>query len=89
MCDPANYVILWQSDPIPNGPIALRGDLEPSFKAQLTEVLRTTDISKMPQEDMKFLGRASSRRFAAIDDHAYDGIRDVVSVLHIDLAKMN
>lgn len=67
----------------------MRGDLDPTFKARLTEVLQTMDISKMPPEDMKFLGRASSRRFAAIDDDAYDGIRDIVSVLHIDLAKMN
>lgn len=89
MWDPANYLILWQSDPIPNGPIALRGDLDAKFKARLTEVLQTMDISKMPPEDMKFLGRASSRSFAAIDDRAYDGIRDIVSVLHIDLAKMD
>jgi phosphonate transport system substrate-binding protein len=74
--------------PIPNGPIALRGDLDPTFKARLTKVLQTMDISTMPPEDMKFLGRATSRRFAAIDDYAYDGIRDIVSVLHIDLAKI-
>lgn len=89
MFNPADYVILWQSDPIPNGPIAVRGDLDPAFKARLTQVLQTMDISKMPPDDMKFLGRASSRSFAPIDDHAFDGIRDIVSVLHIDLAKMN
>lgn len=89
MWDPANYVVLWQSDPIPNGPIALRGDLDAKFKARLTEVLQTMDLSTMPPDDMKFLGRASSRSFAAIGDHAYDGIRDIVSVLHIDLAKMD
>ncbi len=89
MFDPADYVILWQSDPIPNGPIALRADLDPAFKARLAEVMQTMDISKMPPEDMKFLGRASSKSFAPIDDKAYDGIRDIVSVLHIDLAKMD
>jgi len=30
---------------------------------------------------MEFPGRARSRPFAAIDDHAYDGTRDIVSVL--------
>ena len=84
----AAYVTLWKSAPIPNGPFAIRGNLEPHFKARLTEVLQTLDISGMPQADMKFLGRANSRRFAAIDDHAYDSIRDVVSVLHLNLAQM-
>jgi hypothetical protein len=37
---------------------------------------------------MKFLGRAKSRTFSAIDDRAYDGVRDVVSVLHLNLAEM-
>jgi phosphonate transport system substrate-binding protein len=86
--DDAAYVTLWQSDPIPNGPFAIRGNLEPKFKARLTEVLRTLDISGMPAADMKFLGRPSSRSFAAVDDHTYDGIRDVVGVLHLNLAQM-
>lgn len=86
--DDAAYITLWQSAPIPNGPFAIRSNLEPQFKARLTEVLQTLDISSMPPADMKFLGRASSRRFAPIDDHAYDGIRDVVSVLHLNLAEM-
>lgn len=88
MYDPAAYITLWQSPPIPNGPFAIRGNLEPKFKARLIEVLQTLDLSKMPPADMKYLGRASSKRFAAIDDHAYDGIRDVVSVLHLNLAQM-
>lgn len=84
----SDYVTLWKSDPIPNGPFAVRGDLEPGFKARLTHVLQTLDISSMPHDDMKFLGRAKSLTFAAIDDRAYDGIRDVVSVLHLNLAEM-
>lgn len=86
--DPAAYVTLWQSDPIPNGPFAIRGNLEPEFKARLTQVLQTLDISGMPAADMKFLGRANSRSFAPVDDSTYDGIRDVVSVLHLNLAQM-
>ncbi len=86
--DPAAYVTLWQSDPIPNGPIAVRSNLEPKFKARLTKVLQTLDISGMPPADMKFLGRANSKSFAAVDDRSYDGIRDVVSVLHLNLAQM-
>jgi phosphonate transport system substrate-binding protein len=84
----SDYLTLWKSDPIPNGPFAVRGDLEPGFKARLTHVLQTLDISSMPPQDMKFLGRAKSHAFAAIDDHTYDGIRDVVSILHLNLAQM-
>ena len=84
----SDYVTLWKSDPIPNGPFAVRGDLDPGFKTRLAKVLQTLDISSMPPEDMKFLGRAKSRAFAAVDDRAYDGIRDVVSVLHLNLSQM-
>ncbi len=85
---PGDYVTLWKSAPIPNGPFAVRGDLPPEFKARLTHILRTLDLSSMPARDMKFLGRSYSHALAAVDDHSYDGIRDVVSVLHLDLSKM-
>jgi phosphonate transport system substrate-binding protein len=85
---PEDYVTLWTSPPIPNGPFAVRGDLSPAFKARLTQVLRTLDLSSMPEKDMKFLGRKDSHALAAVDDHNYDSIRDVVSVLHLDLSTM-
>lgn len=85
---PQDYITLWKSPPIPNGPFAVRGDLPPAFKARLTEVLQTLDLSGMPAQDMKFLGRKDSHRLAPVDDHSYDSIRDVVSVLHLDLSKM-
>jgi len=86
--NPADYVTLWKSAPILNGPIAVRGDLPAGFKARLSQVLRTLDLSTMPAKDMKYLGRTYSHAFAPVDDHSYDGIRDVVSVLHLDLSKM-
>jgi phosphonate transport system substrate-binding protein len=85
---PQDFVRLWQSPPIPNGPFAVRGDLPPAFKARLTEVLRTLDLRSLPAKDLKYLGRAGSPGLAAVDDHSYDSIRDVVSVLHLDLSKM-
>jgi phosphonate transport system substrate-binding protein len=85
---PKDYVTLWHSPPIPNGPFAVRGDLSPAFKVRLTQVLRTLDLTSLPAKDMKFLGRRDSHALAPVDDHSYDGIRDVVSVLHLDLNKM-
>jgi phosphonate transport system substrate-binding protein len=84
----SDYVTLWKSAPILNGPIAVRSDLPPAFKARLTQILRTLDLRTMPAKDMKFLGRSYSHTLAPVDDHSYDGIRDVVSVLHLDLGKM-
>ena len=85
---PQDYVFLWKSPPIPNGPFAVRGDLPAAFKLRLTEVLRTLDLHSLPPADLKYLGRAGSPGLAAVDDRSYDGIRDVVSVLHLDLSKM-
>ncbi|HVY16114.1 MAG TPA: phosphate/phosphite/phosphonate ABC transporter substrate-binding protein [Rhodopila sp.] len=86
--NPADYVTLWQSEPIPNGPLAVRGNLDPGFKKRLTDILQTLDLSSMPAHDMKYLGKAGVRGLAPVDDHNYDGIRDVVTVLHLDLSKM-
>ena len=85
----ADYVRLWQSAPIPNGPFTIRSDLDPAFKARLTQVLQTLDLSVMPERDMRFLGRKDSRRLAPVDDHSYDGIRDVVTVLHLNLSQIH
>jgi phosphonate transport system substrate-binding protein len=83
-----DFVTLWKSPPIPNGPFAVRGDLPAAFKARLTHVLRTLDLSSLPAKDLKFLGKAGSHGLVAVDDQRYDSIRDVVSVLHLDLSKM-
>ncbi len=85
----ADWVKLWTSDPIPNDPIALRGDLDPKFKARATEVLQTLDFSSaLSPTDLKEIG-SDNGRLVPQTDAAYDGIRDLVSVLHLDLAKLN
>jgi len=86
---PDDYVRLWLSDPIPGGPFAIRGNLQPSFKMRLTEALRTLDLTSLPERDMKILGRVGSHGLVAVTDADYNGIRDVVQVLHVDLSKMN
>lgn len=86
---PDDYVRLWLSDPIPGGPFAVRGNLPPGFKARLTQALQSLDLTSLPERDMKILGRAGSHGLVAVTDASYDGIRDVVQVLHIDLSKMN
>ncbi|MGA3005600.1 MAG: phosphate/phosphite/phosphonate ABC transporter substrate-binding protein [Acetobacteraceae bacterium] len=83
-----DVVFLWKSDPIPTDPITVRGDLPPAFKARLTEVLQTLDLSSLPEADRKIMG-LSGTRFVPQTDGAYNGIRDLVKTLHIDLDKLS
>lgn len=88
--DPSAYVTLWQSEPIPLDPLAVRGDLPADFKARLTQVLSTLDFHDLPEADQKFLAANENPELKTVpqSDAAYNQIRDLVSTLHIDLAKL-
>jgi phosphonate transport system substrate-binding protein len=81
----SDFVELWRSDPIPVDPIAVRRDLDPAFKARLTHVLQTLDLTSLPIAQLKMFG---SGRLVPQVDGSYDGIRDLVKVLNIDLSKL-
>ena len=83
-----DVVFLWKSDPIPTDPITVRGDLPPEFKARLTTVLQTLDLSVLPEADRKLMGLGGTR-FVPQSDGAYNGIRDLVKTLNIDLEKLS
>jgi phosphonate transport system substrate-binding protein len=83
-----DLVFLWKSDPIPTDPIALRGDLPDSFKKRATEVLQNLDLTQLPAADRKIMG-LSGTRFVPQTDGAYNGIRDLVKTLKIDLSKLS
>lgn len=85
---PGVFVFLWKSNPIPTDPITVRGDLPPEFKARLTKVLQNLDLSTLPEADRKIMG-LSGMRFVPQTDGAYDGIRDLVKTLNIDLNKLS
>ncbi len=82
------FVFLWKSNPIPTDPITVRGDLPPAFKARVTEVLQNLDLSSLPEADRKIMG-LSGMHFVPQTDGAYDGIRDLVKTLNIDLNKLS
>jgi len=88
--DPAAYVTLWQSDPIPLDPMAIRGDLPEAFKAKLTHVLQTLDFHQLSAADQKFIASAASPQLKMVPqtDGAYNQIRDLIKTLHVDLAKL-
>ncbi|HUC17574.1 MAG TPA: phosphate/phosphite/phosphonate ABC transporter substrate-binding protein [Acetobacteraceae bacterium] len=86
--DPKNFVVLWQSNPIPIDPVTIYGKLDPALAAKLTAVLQHLDLSSLPPADLKILGAAGGK-LAPQTDSAYDGIRDLVTILHIDLGKLS
>ena len=82
-----DLVFLWKSDPIPIDPIAVRADLPAAFKKRLIEALQNLDLSKLPEADRKIIGVHGLRTVPQTDD-AFNGIRDLVHTLNIDLAAM-
>jgi phosphonate transport system substrate-binding protein len=70
--------------------LAVRGDLPAEFKARLASVLSSLDLHQLPEADQKFLAATGTPELRTVPqtDAAYDQIRDLVSTLHIDLAKL-
>jgi phosphonate transport system substrate-binding protein len=84
-----DLTFLWKSEPIPTDPFAVRGDLSPEFKARLTKLLQNLDLTSLDPQDRKIMVGAGITRLVPMQDSAYDGIRDLVKTLHIDLEKLS
>jgi len=84
-----DLVFLWKSDPIPTDPFAVSGDLPAAFKTQVIEVLQNLDLSTLDAADRKIMVGAGITRLVPQTDGAYDGIRDLVKTLNIDLEKLS
>jgi len=82
-----DVVFLWKSDPIPVDPIAVRGDLPAAFKKRLVEALLGLDLSHLDPADRKIIG-SFGLHIVPQTDAAYNGIRDLVKTLNINLAAM-
>jgi phosphonate transport system substrate-binding protein len=85
---PSDFVELWRSDPIPIDPMCVHGTLPDGFKARLTTVLQNLDLSDLPADVKKIIG-FNGTRLVPQNDAAFDLIRDLVKVLHIDLKKLS
>ena len=83
-----DLVFLWKSDPIPTDPICIRADLPDAFKKKLTDILQNLDLTSIDEADRKVMGMHGTR-FVPQTDAAYNGIRDLVKTLNIDLAKLS
>jgi phosphonate transport system substrate-binding protein len=82
-----DLVFLWKSDAIPIDPTAVRGDLPDGFKQRLISILQNVDLSQLPEADRKIMG-VHGTRMVPQTDASFDGIRDLVKTLNIDLAAM-
>lgn len=69
------------SDPVPNYPITMQGNLAPALKERIRAAF-------LEAKDPAVLKSFRVEGFAATDDKAYDILRDTAKILELDLAKM-
>jgi len=79
--DPSKIVQIGLSDPIPNYPIVMQGNLTPALK----ESVRGAFLNMNDKEVLKSF---RVEGFVATDDKSYDVLRDTATVLKLDLGKM-
>jgi len=84
-----DLVFLWKSDPIPTDPFCVRADLLDGFKQKLVEVLQNLDLSSLDPADRKIMVGTGITRLVPQTDATYNGIRDLVKTLNIDLEKLS
>lgn len=78
--DGKKLVVLAESDPIPNYPMVMQGNLAPELKAQITSAF-------IGLKDPAILKTFRAEGFVATNDKAYDILRDTAKVLALDLSK--
>ena len=84
--DPTKFRMIWQSAPIQNDPITVRGNLSPAFKAAVTKALLKMTPAQLKLLDAE-LGVDSGPMIAA-KDAWYDPIRSVVNAEHLQITNI-
>jgi phosphonate transport system substrate-binding protein len=79
--DPSKLVQIDLSDPIPNYPIVMQGNLAPALKDAIRKAF-------LQMNDKEALKAFRIEGFAATDDKAYDVLRETARILNLDLAKI-
>lgn len=80
--DPAKVAVLAESDPIPNYPIVMQGDLDEALRQNIRKAF-------IEMKDKAILKSFRAEGFAATSDKAYDILRDTAKILNLDLAKLS
>jgi phosphonate transport system substrate-binding protein len=79
--DAAKVKVLAESDPIPNYPMVMQGNLDPALKAEIRKAF-------IELKDAAILKTFRAEGFVATDDKAYDILRETAKVLNLDLTKI-
>ena len=77
--DAAENVIIYESDPIPGSPIAVRGDLPGDLKTKIRDALLNMD----QQTIFQVQGWGNIDRYQAVEDSDYDIIRETAKLLDL------
>ncbi len=78
--DKDEIIILATSDPIPNSPIAVRKDMDPEMKKQITQAI--LELHEHLGEE-KMMGWHKVIKYVEARDEDYDVIRDIARILEI------
>jgi phosphonate transport system substrate-binding protein len=76
--DTSKLTVLGYSDPLPNYPMTLQGYLAPELKEAIKAAFLDLD-------DPEIMDLFRVERFAPTDDEAYDVLREMVTILDLDL----
>ena len=77
----SDYVTLWKSDPIPQDPITVRGDLSSDFKARFTSALLGLDLTVIQDPKGVIIGP----KMVVQTNAPYQQIADLANTLGIDV----
>lgn len=80
--DASKVRVLGYSDPLPNYPLTMQGYLAPELKDQIRDAFLGLD-------DAEILGLFRIDRLVPATDADYDVLRDMATILNLDLAKVN
>lgn len=81
VADPKKLHVIGLSDPIPNYPMTMQGNLAPGLKEQIRQAF-------LAVKDPEVLKAFRVQGFAPTDDKAYDGLREMAKILDLDLSKL-
>lgn len=79
--DPSRIIQLAMSEPIPNYPIVMQGNLAPALKQSIRNAF-------LNAQDKDVLKSFRVEGFVATDDKTYDVLRETAKILKLDLGKM-
>ena len=74
-------VIIYESEPIPGSPIAVRGDLPQELKDRIQQALIEMDL----QTFHEVRGWGDIEKYMKVTDSDYDVIREVAKILKLEL----